>query len=382
MTRRLRGLPPVYAITDRKRGGFADATDNVRHFIDSGVRAVQIREKDLPDGDLLAATEAGTALARSAGATLFVDDRCDVAKIAGCGVHLGVDDLPASAARGLLGESFAIGVSTHDLDAARRAFADTVIDAVAFGPVFESGVKPGRAAVGLGALAEVAREKTKPLIAIGGIDLGRLAAVWDAGADSAAMISAVNVADDREAAARAVALGRRRFLPRKIWLVGFMGAGKTTVGRIVAERLGVPFFDLDAEIEAASGKTVRAIFAEQGEAEFRRRERAYVEGATAIREGVFAAGGGTFAAEENRRAILREGVSVFLDVPFETLARRVPARADRPLFDDAAQARRLLEERLPFYRMAGLSLTLSGRETPGAAAEELLRKLEERTCVI
>ena len=171
-------------------------------------------------------------------------------------------------------------------------------------------------------------------------------------------------------------------LDRHLALVGFMGAGKTTIGRIVAQRLAIPFFDLDTEIETASGKTVRAIFEEEGEPEFRRRERVYVEGAAALREGVFAAGGGTFVAEENRRAMLRGGIAIFLDVPFEALVRRVPAKADRPLFGDAAQARRLLEERVPFYKMAGLSLSLTGRETPDAAAEELLRKLEERTCVI
>jgi shikimate kinase len=196
------------------------------------------------------------------------------------------------------------------------------------------------------------------------------------------MISALNDPSAPEAARRAVELGRRRFLPRKIWLVGFMGAGKTTIGKILARRLEAPFFDLDAEIEATSGRTVRAIFESEGEAEFRRRERVFVEGARGISTGVFATGGGTFVPEENRRSILRQGVSVFLDVPFDALAARVPAKADRPLFGNAEQARRLLEERLPFYRMAALSLSLTGRETPEAAAEELLRKLEERTCVI
>ena len=78
----------------------------------------------------------------------------------------------------------------------------------------------------------------------------------------------------------------------------------------------------------------------------------------------------------------KPSVSVFLDVPFEVLVSRVPAKADRPLFEDAAQARRLLEERLPFYRMAGLSVPLTGGASPEDSAEELLRRLEERTCVI
>jgi shikimate kinase len=275
-----------------------------------------------------------------------------------------------------------IGISTHDPDAARRAFEDPAADYVAFGPVFTTSVKSDRGPVGIEALSRVAAFRTKPLVAIGGISLDRLESVWDAGADSAAMIGAINGPDAPARARRAVELARRRFLPRKIWLIGFMGSGKTTIGRIVSRRLGLPFFDLDAEIEAASSMPVRAIFETEGEAEFRRREHAYVEGSLAIPAGVFAAGGGTFAAEANRRAILRQGVSVFLDVPFEVLASRVPAKADRPLFEDAAQARRLLEERLPFYRMAGLSVPLTGGETPEDSAEVLLRRLEERTCVI
>jgi thiamine-phosphate diphosphorylase len=374
-------LPPVYAITDRRLSR-RSGSENARLFIDAGIRAIQIRDKEAGDGDLLRETEAAVALARPAGVALFVNDRCDIARIAGCGVHLGGDDLPAPEARRILGDGFPIGVSTHALEEARRAFSDPATDYVAFGPVFESAVKTARPAAGLEALSRVAGEKTKALVAIGGIDLGRLDAVWDAGADAAAMISAVNGPDAREAARRSVELGRRRFLPRKIWLVGFMGAGKTTIGKILARRLDLPLFDLDAEIEATSGRTVRAIFESEGEEEFRRRERVYVDGALEIPKGVFATGGGTFVAEENRRAILRQGVSVFLDVPFDALAARVPAKADRPLFGNAEQARRLLEERLPFYRMAALSLSLTGRETPEAAAEELLRKLEERTCVI
>jgi shikimate kinase len=297
-------------------------------------------------------------------------------------VHLGEDDLSPSAARRILGEEATIGVSTHDLAAARRAFASPEVDYVAFGPVFASAVKKGRPPTGLDALAGIAREKTKPLVAIGGISLDSLDEVWSAGADSAAMISALNGADAAARAKRAVEIARRRFLPRKIWLVGFMGSGKTTVGRILAGLLDLPFFDLDAEIERTSGKTVRAIFESEGETEFRRREHVFVEGSLSIPEGVFATGGGTFAAESNRSRIVKDGITVFLDPPFEALAARAPAKGDRPLFDDAAQARRLLEERLPFYRMARLSLSLTGAETPDVVADEVLRKLEEQSCVI
>ncbi len=376
-----RSLPPIYAITDRRTTG-VPAARNAAIFLEAGIRCVQLREKDLPGEALLAEAAAAASSARAAGARLLVDDRADVARIVACGVHLGEDDLPASAGRSILGPEAVIGVSTHDPDAARAAFADPATDYVAFGPVFATAVKSGRPPLGLEALARVASFRTKPLVAIGGISLERLGPVWDAGADSAAMIGELNGPDAAERSRRAVGIARRRFLPRKIWLVGFMGSGKTTIGRILARRLELPFFDLDAEIEAASSMPVRAIFETEGEPEFRRRERAYVEGSLAIPAGVFAAGGGTFASEANRRAILREGVSIFLDVPFDMLASRVPARADRPLFQDAAQARRLLEERLPFYRMAGLSVPLTGGETPEDSAEELLRRLEERTCVI
>ena len=375
-------ISPVYAITDRERSGISSAAEIARVFLDAGIRTVQLREKSLPDGRLLGEVTAAAGLAREAGTRLIVNDRVDLAKIAGCGVHLGEDDMTSSAARTILGEGATIGVSTHDLDAARRAFASAEVDYVAFGPVFASAVKAARPAAGLEALARVAREKTKPLVAIGGISLEALDEVWSAGADSAAMISALNGPDAAVRAERAVAIARRRFLPRKIWLVGFMGSGKTTIGRILAARLDRPFFDLDAEIERTSGKTVRAIFESEGEPEFRRRESVFVEGSLAIPAGVFATGGGTFAAEGNRSRILKDGLTVFLDPPFEALAARAPAKGDRPLFDDAAQARRLLEERLPFYRMARLSLSLSGAETPEDVADEVLRKLEEQSCVI
>jgi shikimate kinase len=313
-----------------------------------------------------------------------VNDRADIARIARCGVHLGGDDLPVDLARKVLGAEAAIGVSTHDVKEAVRAFGTPESDYVAFGPVFETATKPGRSARGLDMLACVAAEKKggKPLVAIGGIGLDDLEAVWSAGADSAALVSALNGPDLGDRSRAAVDIARRRFLPKKIWLVGFMGSGKTTVGRILARRLSLPFFDLDAEIESTSGKSVRAIFESDGEGEFRRRERAFVEGSADIAAGVFASGGGTFAAENNRRLIQKTGISVFLDLPFEVLAARATGKFDRPLFADALQAKRLLEERLPFYRIAALTVPLNGLESAEDTAERLLEKLEERTCVI
>jgi len=114
----VRSLPPIYAITDRRASGVS-AAENVRIFAEAGIRCVQIREKDLPGGELLAEASAAAVFARRAGAQLLVDDRPDVARIVACGVHLGEDDLPAAAARALLGPDALIGVSTHDLDGAR-----------------------------------------------------------------------------------------------------------------------------------------------------------------------------------------------------------------------------------------------------------------------
>src|SRR5262249_5319508 len=142
-------LPPVYAITGDAGGAASDAAKLSRRLFAVGVRCLQLREKSAPDRDLLAAADAIGASAREHGALFFVNDRVDVARLAGAGVHLGEEDLPAGAARAVLGPDRAIGVSTHDLAAARRAFADDEVDYVAFGPVFESATKTGRPALRL-----------------------------------------------------------------------------------------------------------------------------------------------------------------------------------------------------------------------------------------
>ncbi|HEY6066038.1 MAG TPA: thiamine phosphate synthase, partial [Thermoanaerobaculia bacterium] len=311
-------------MTDGTAATASDVADRASRLFSAGIRLLQVRERGLADRELLEAVESANRRARDAGARLIVNDRVDVARIAGVGVHLGEEDLPAAAARPQLPAGAPLGLSTHDPGAARVAFADPACDYVAFGPIFESATKPGRVPLGVAALASIAREKTKPLVAVGGITEGRLDAVLDAGADSAAVIGALGAGGRlEENARRLLDRVRRRSPPGRIFLVGFMGSGKTVIGRRIAERLGVPFVDLDLEIERTSGLTVRAIFETAGEAAFREREAAFLGGTEALENAVVATGGGSWMSEGNRRTILRRGTPVYLDVPFDVLRSRL-----------------------------------------------------------
>lgn len=374
----IRSLPPVYAITDRAASGVADPTLLAERLLRVGVRALQLREKTFPDRELLAAADAIGARARAAGGLFFVNDRADVARLSGAGVHLGEEDLPAADARRLLGPEAPIGVSTHDPEAAARAFADPAPDYVAFGPVFDSATKSVRPARGLDALARVARDKTRPLVAIGGITVERLPAVWDAGADAAAMVGGLYAGGRIEENARAALdAARRRGGRRRVYLVGFMGCGKSTVGRRVAERLGVPFVDLDDEIERTSGRTVRAIFEGKGEPAFRRLEAEFLEATATLPAAVVATGGGCFALEDNRRRIASLGTPVFLDVTLETVHARLKGKTDRPLFVDPEQLSALFAARAPFYRMAPVAVRLEGTEAVEQSADRVLVALDD-----
>jgi thiamine-phosphate diphosphorylase len=345
----------------------------------AGIRLLQVRERRLPDRLLLEAVEAADRKARSCGARVVVNDRADVAALAGVGVHLGEDDLPAADARPLLAGGRVVGVSTHDLAAARRSFADPSADYVAFGPVFESATKRLHIPRGIEALAAVAREKTKPLVGVGGVTAERLGDVLDAGADSAAVIGALwSGGAPEENARRLLDAARRRSPPGRVYLVGFMGSGKTAIGRRVSERLSVPFVDLDTEIERTSGRTVRAIFDELGEPAFRERESAFLAGTEAIRDAIISTGGGSWIPEPNRRAIARLGVAVYLDVPFDAIRARLAGKVDRPLFGSAAQAAALYEEREPFYRMAPVRVSLTGRESIDESADQVLSAVYDR----
>lgn len=170
----------------------------------------------------------------------------------------------------------------------------------------------------------------------------------------------------------------------RLFLVGFMGAGKTTIGGRLAEVMGVPFVDLDAEVERATGRTVRELFAEQGEGAFRGMEAAALQRSAQLPEVVVATGGGTLTQESNRALIQRAGASMFLNPSFATLARRIAAgnKDDRPLFRDPAQAFELYRERLPLYRSCDFVLDVRDDETADEVASRAALLLSSRACAI
>jgi len=146
---------------------------------------------------------------------------------------------------------------------------------------------------------------------------------------------------------------------RSIVMIGLMGCGKSSVGRRLATRLQLPFVDADDEIEAAAGKLISDIFAENGEAEFREGERKVIARLLESGPQVLATGGGAFMNEETRARILQTGLSVWLKADLPLLMQRVRRRAHRPLLqapDPEAIMNRLMAERYPVYAMADLTI--------------------------
>jgi shikimate kinase len=159
----------------------------------------------------------------------------------------------------------------------------------------------------------------------------------------------------------------------KVYLVGFMGSGKTTVARALGRRLGWRVLDLDEEIERREGRSVARVFAEQGEPYFRKVEREVLLAFLPARNVIVATGGGTFIQPANRADILADGTTVWLDAPFSRIVDRVPSDGRRPLAADREAFAALFEDRRAVYRLAHLRIDARGRVE--ALVERLIHEL-------
>lgn len=159
---------------------------------------------------------------------------------------------------------------------------------------------------------------------------------------------------------------------RAVFLVGFMGSGKNTIGRELAHRLGWSFVDLDRQIEGDEGQTISEIFRAKGELGFRKAETSTLRDVLSTRlthDSIIALGGGAFAQEHNRR-LLQHWPTVFLDAPVDELWRRCQQDdVERPLQGDRNQFARLYAERLPFYREASLSVETHSKDVASICSE-------------
>lgn len=165
-----------------------------------------------------------------------------------------------------------------------------------------------------------------------------------------------------------------------IVLVGLMGAGKTSVGRRLAKRLDLPFFDADQEIEKAAGCSIDEIFSRHGEAAFRSGERRVIARLLDGGGHVLATGGGAFMDPETRAAIRERGISIWLNAELEVLLERVLRRDNRPLLKQGNPEqilRALLAERSPVYALADLTVT-SGQGPHEDVVEQIVKALQRR----
>ena len=170
----------------------------------------------------------------------------------------------------------------------------------------------------------------------------------------------------------------RDFTPRRtVVLVGLMGAGKTNIGRRLAARLNLPFFDSDNEIETAAGETIEEIFRNRGEAAFRDGERRVIARLLMQPVHVLATGGGAFMDPATREAIARRGVSVWLRADLDVLFARVSRRTNRPLLqhpDPRTVLAELIERRYPVYAEADITVD-SGDGPPDLTATRVIAAL-------
>lgn len=161
----------------------------------------------------------------------------------------------------------------------------------------------------------------------------------------------------------------------KIYLVGFMAAGKSSLAVALARRLDWPVQDIDELIERREHRTIASIFAREGEPYFRQVERLVLHELVPLRHVIVATGGGTFVDPDNRALINADGMSVWLDAPLQELLNRLPADGRRPLAADRDQMERLYDARRTAYEQAHVRLAAANTSVE-ALAEQLLAQIE------
>ena len=206
---KLRQALDIYVITDSRLSLGRSNVEVVRQAIAGGARLIQLREKTATTKALVAMGQALLEVTRAAGALLLINDRVDVAQaIDADGVHLGQDDLPAHLARHILGPGKIIGVTT-ETPAEARAAAEAGADYLGVGPIYATSTKADAgAAYGTAVIGRIKAAVALPVVAIGGINAGNVAEVARAGADGAAVVSAVVGSPDIAGAVREL---RKRF---------------------------------------------------------------------------------------------------------------------------------------------------------------------------
>jgi len=189
-------LPPLYAILDPEQTKWRPADAVLQQLLDGGVKILQLRVKSMLPRDFLELAQQVRAQTRAAGCRLIVNDRIDIALACDAdGVHLGQEDLPITAGRKLMAGKI-IGISTHDIEQAKEAERNGA-DYIGFGPMFGTTTKDtGLTARGIDMLQQIRAAVKIPIVAIGGINEQNVQAVWQAGADSAAIISDILGAED------------------------------------------------------------------------------------------------------------------------------------------------------------------------------------------
>jgi shikimate kinase len=166
--------------------------------------------------------------------------------------------------------------------------------------------------------------------------------------------------------------------PSRVVLVGFMGSGKSAVGRALARRLGYRFEDMDQRIEERAGRTIAEIFRDEGEEAFRKLEREEALAVSRLTDRVVASGGGAFVQPETRAILQKGAVTVWLRCEIGPILSRIPPDGSRPLAGNRDIMRALLAEREPSYRMADVAVDASAG-SPREVAERIVGLLEGRT---